>query len=53
MTNEEELNRIIVSLTNLEKSPINKTEDQGVQYRNQSMCPVPLLIKLSLKDGIL
>lgn len=31
MKNEEELNQILVSPSNLEKSPNNKTEDQRVQ----------------------
>lgn len=31
MKNEEELNTIVVSPSNLEKSPINKAEDQRVQ----------------------
>lgn len=31
MKNEKELNRIVISPTNLGKSPINKSEEQGIQ----------------------
>jgi len=40
MKNEEELNKIVISSTNLGKSPINKSEEQGIQYMNQNMSDV-------------